>query len=88
MMIIIIIIIILIICLYFTFCDLVHGGVSVWTSWSSCNAECDSGQQERTRSCTNPAPAYGGNECSGATRQLKDCLIRNCSGKLFSLMLA
>ena len=36
----------------------------VWTEWSAKNNSCGySGTQ--TRTCTNPAPAYGGADCSG-----------------------
>ncbi|XP_071099962.1 coadhesin-like [Haliotis cracherodii] len=50
-------------------CPAINGGMSVWTSWSEgpCSAACGSAFQNvnRTRSCTNPAPQYGGNDCSG-----------------------
>ncbi|XP_048241924.1 coadhesin-like [Haliotis rufescens] len=50
-------------------CQAINGGMSVWTSWSEgpCSATCGSAFQNvnRTRSCTNPAPQYGGNDCSG-----------------------
>ena len=40
----------------------VNGGWS--NSWSACSASCNGGT--RTRSCNNPAPAFGGAPCSGS----------------------
>jgi len=42
----------------------VNGG---WSSWSACTKACGGGTQ--TRTCTNPAPAYGGADCSGSSSQ-------------------
>jgi len=52
--------------------ETVHGG---WTSWGSCSHTCgDYGV--RYRSCTNPAPTYGGNYCSGSSSEA--CNRTNC----------
>ena len=42
--------------------DRVNGG---WSGWSSCSVTCGGGTQ--TRTCTNPRPANGGANCSGAS---------------------
>ena len=46
------------------------GGFTQWTSFSDCSKECGLGTRERTRSCTNPAPQHGGQECEGITNQI------------------
>lgn len=52
--------------LIFLFCfSSVHGGYSQWSYWSQCTNSCASGTQRRSRSCTNPLPANGGQNCSG-----------------------
>ena len=46
--------------------DPVDGG---WSAWSQCSAnDCNAGGT-RTRSCTNPAPACGGQDCTGDSSQ-------------------
>lgn len=49
----------------------VHGG---WSNWSECSLECGGGTQART--CINPAPAYGGDECQGPAQQA--CNTHSC----------
>ncbi|XP_056009334.1 SCO-spondin-like, partial [Ostrea edulis] len=56
----------------------VHGGYTSWSSWGGCSKTCGSGSKSRTRSCTNPAPAYGGNDCSGASSDSTSCNTHNC----------
>ena len=51
----------------------VNGG---WTNWSNCSASCGGGTQ--SRSCTNPAPANGGLNCSGSSSQ--SCNTQSCAG--------
>src|SRR3989338_874435 len=52
--------------LFWFFCDpIINGG---WSDWSAQNTACGvSGTQ--TRTCTNPAPANGGADCSGSSSQ-------------------
>eukprot|EP00795_Rhopilema_esculentum_P016407 gene16407-7813_t len=49
--------------------DPINGGLSEWSSWGKCNAQCGAGQQYRTRSCNNPSPSHGGFPCRGVRKQ-------------------
>lgn len=50
----------------------INGGWEPWSKFSECMSYGDS--QKRTRSCTNPAPKYGGAECVGSDFEFKFCL--------------
>lgn len=52
---------------------LVNGGYSEWSQWSSCSGSCRSGLTKRTRTCTKPAPAHGGVNCSDPAKEFKEC---------------
>ena len=56
----------------------VDGGLSEWSDWSKCSKSCDGGEQERTRTCTNPAPQYGGAGCVGHTNEKGTCNTQHC----------
>jgi len=56
----------------------VDGGWSNWSGWNSCNMPCDTGSQQRSRSCTNPPPLYGGKSCSGTEREERSCNQHSC----------
>lgn len=53
---------------------------SCWSSWSKCSATCGGGHYMRTRSCTNPAPAYGGDICLGLHTEEALCNTQTCPG--------
>ena len=61
----------------------VHGGYTDWDEWTECSTTCGEGQQTRSRSCTNPTPAYGGDDCStlGDDKETKTCKLNVCPGK-------
>ncbi|XP_077165766.1 semaphorin-5A isoform X7 [Paroedura picta] len=56
----------------------VDGDWSCWSSWSKCSATCGSGHYMRTRSCTNPPPAYGGDICLGLHTEEALCNTQQC----------
>ena len=57
----------------------VNGGWGAWTSWATCERNC---QKTRVRSCDNPAPANGGQNCAGDGSNSIDCSGGRCQGKL------
>src|SRR3989344_3514325 len=58
----------------------IPGGWSAWSSWGACSVTaCGStGTQTRTRTCTNPAPAYGGANCSGSSTEVQAWSPASC----------
>ncbi|XP_073255077.1 thrombospondin-2-like isoform X2 [Porites lutea] len=42
----------------------INGGYSDWGPYSQCSKTCGRGKQTKTRTCTNPPPQHGGNNCS------------------------
>ncbi|XP_053727634.1 complement component C7 [Synchiropus splendidus] len=44
------------------------GRWSCWSAWT-----CTGGQRSRQRTCTNPAPQNGGQECVGESTETSDC---------------
>ena len=49
--------------------------ISPWSVWSSCTRTCANGTKSRKRTCSNPAPRYGGNNCSvlGTSAETTNC---------------
>ena len=62
---------------------LVNGGLTNWTPFTSCSKSCGKGSQERTRTCTNPPPQHGGDDCVGGLKESRECKIKECPGKIF-----
>jgi hypothetical protein len=51
-------------CVFFT----VDGAWSIWSNWGDCSLTCgDDGSRDRQRSCSAPAPQFGGSECMFVT---------------------
>ena len=60
---------------------LVHGSWSSWSGWTSCSHVCGTGSQERSRSCSRPAPSNGGRYCQGSAREKQLCNKQLCPSK-------
>ncbi|XP_034329440.2 SCO-spondin isoform X1 [Magallana gigas] len=56
----------------------IDGQWTSWGSWGSCSVSCGGGSQSRSRSCTNPAPQYGGSACPGSSSASQACNTHNC----------
>ena len=64
---------------------LVNGGLTNWTPFTSCSKSCGKGSQERTRTCTNPPPQHGGDDCVGGLKESRECKIKECPGIILYL---
>ncbi|XP_052759944.1 coadhesin-like [Mya arenaria] len=65
------------------------GGWTGWSNLTSCNSICGMGMQRTLRTCTAPAPANGGRECTGESMLSRECDngpcpsdIKGCDGTL------
>jgi len=56
----------------------VNGGWSDFGEWSECSVTCGEGIRERTRTCTNPAPAHSGLDCVGVNNEKESCNMQAC----------
>lgn len=65
---------------------LVDGDWTAWSQFSSCFYICGSSQSNRTRSCTNPSPQYGGKTCSGDASESQTC-TGTCASKILVFLL-
>lgn len=59
---------------------LVDGQWSQWINWSSCSRTCGIGRKTRSRTCSSPRPANGGNDCVGSTYESRECSEKICPG--------
>ena len=59
----------------------VDGKWSEYGDWSNCSKNCGNGTQTRSRTCTNPAPAYKGKVCEGEYDQEQPCNVDPCPGE-------
>ena len=58
-----------------------NGQWSYWDSWSACTVSCGGGVRSRNRSCTEPPPQNGGDDCVGDSIQSKICNTFMCPGQ-------
>ena len=63
-------------------CFTVDGNWSEWSDWDACPVTCGGGVQNRSRTCTNPPPAFGGMPCPGESDETRSCNEDPCPGKL------
>nr|XP_018668081.2 hemicentin-1 [Ciona intestinalis] len=56
----------------------VNGDWASWGTWSECSRSCGGGQMNRYRSCSNPAPRFGGRFCPGSDSDLQPCGLQSC----------
>ncbi|XP_048832437.1 semaphorin-5A isoform X1 [Brienomyrus brachyistius] len=56
----------------------VDGSWSCWSPWSKCSVTCGGGHYIRTRSCSSPTPAYGGDICLGLHTEEALCNTQPC----------
>ena len=65
-----------------TFFFSVDGKWSGWKAWGTCTKSCGGGLQTSSRTCTNPPPTNGGEECGGENERSRDCNPQPCPSKL------
>lgn len=58
-----------------------NGQWSYWDAWSDCSVSCGGGVRTRKRSCTEPPPENGGDDCVGVSIQSDTCNSFMCPGK-------
>ncbi|XP_031569460.1 uncharacterized protein LOC116303960 [Actinia tenebrosa] len=56
----------------------VDGGFSDYAAWGDCSRSCGGGFQLKYRTCTNPAPQYGGKPCVGTLVEAQACNDKCC----------
>ena len=67
----------------------IDGGWSGFEDWTDCpKPDCRGMTRTRSRSCTNPAPAYDGAECQGESAETQTCRTRSCPGKFMRMILS
>ena len=66
----------------------IDGNYTEWSPWEPCSRTCDVGTTSRMRNCTNPAPSFGGKNCSrlGDDTEVKPCQVVPCPGKKLSIL--
>lgn len=60
----------------------VDGAWSEWGDFGDCSVKCGHGTKTRTRTCNNPEPANGGDDCYGDDTDSMYCYVYKCPGKL------
>jgi len=58
----------------------------VWGGWGNCDVTCGDGARSRDRTCTNPAPAFGGQDCPDSNQENNVCHLETCPGILIHVL--
>ncbi|XP_033625738.1 uncharacterized protein LOC117288968 [Asterias rubens] len=51
----------------------IDGNWATWEAWSTCTHSCGGGTRDHSRTCTDPAPGYGGVDCDGVNFEVGVC---------------
>ena len=62
----------------FNISESVDGGFNIWSVWTECSVTCGGGNQTRNRTCSNPEPQNGGNDCVGDLEETQACNTDTC----------
>ena len=62
---------------------LVDGNWLDWNDWSDCPVTYGGGEQKRTRTCTDPPPAFGGEKYPGEGEETRPCNKAPCPSNNF-----
>ncbi|WAR26637.1 HMCN1-like protein [Mya arenaria] len=58
----------------------INGIWSDWAAWGACDVTCGNGTMTRSRSCDNPQPDFGGEDCVGNETDVTECPDKCCPG--------
>ena len=64
--------------IFFNITEAIDGGWSAFGEWSKCNSTCGHEEKTKYRTCSKPAPAYGGATCYGSPTETDDCGHNPC----------
>lgn len=59
----------------------VHGVWGQWNEWKECPVSCGGADQTRIRVCDNPAPEFGGDDCTeddSSSSETRRCNEESC----------
>ena len=56
----------------------VDGAWTGWSGWNQCTKTCGGGVMSRTRTCTDPVPTNGGQNCVGSASETLSCNTGTC----------
>ncbi|XP_069119938.1 uncharacterized protein [Argopecten irradians] len=66
----------------------IDGGWSRWSNFGPCSVTCGQGHQNRTRTCGNPTPQHGGQDCVGYDRGVTPCSNGGCQSVIIAVVAA